>query len=166
MDLESMIEKAAPRVCTARQINHFDRDDVIGRLFRREEVHGDFRIVEQLARPSAETSFDVCSDGESLYVSVLFWEAGEYYGTGVQTPASEGAGNHCVEVLICPYGDRLGFLQFGAGPGTDTWFLHHWPYRDERLHLGARPVWEVAYTYENMEQGEERAWMPPPWGDG
>ena len=155
MQGKELIARGKPRVCTARRIDVFKKQEIIDRLFAGEGLQGDFRIVEQVARPSAEASFDVCSDGRELFVSVLFWEAGEYFGTGAQNPPTEGVGNNGVEILICPYGDRVGFLQYGAGPGRGSWFNHHWPYRDNRPSLAARPQWALDWHFEKM--GEDRA---------
>lgn len=154
---QDLIDRSALRSCTARRIDRFDREDVIRRLFAGDGVEGDFRLADRVARPSAESCFDVATDGESLYVSVLYWEAGEYFGTGVQNPNDVGAGNHCVEVIFCPCGDPVGHLQFGAGPGDDTWFNHYWPYLDDRPDLGARPQWETDFLFEDLHA--DLAWM-------
>ncbi len=150
-------QRLLPRHCTARRIAHFDRDEVVRRLFAQDGVHGDFRIVEQVAYPSAESWFDVASDGHELFVSVLYWEAGEYFGTGEQRPADIGAGNHCVEVMIGPCGDQIGFLQFGAGPGDATWSNHHWPYRDGRADLTVAPDWSASFHFEHLKA--DLAWV-------
>lgn len=150
---------ATPRVATARRVIAFDEQDVVARLFAQGYVPAEhaFMIVEQLARPLAETVTDVCSDGESLYVSVLACESNVFYEVGDHDQPPAGGGRNCVEVLLCPYGDGIGFLQFGAGPGEDRWFRHHWPYRDKRPHLGARPRWDVRWRCETM--GEDLAWF-------
>ena len=147
---------AQPRVMTARRVDAFDPRAVRARLLAHGSGHEPFMIVGQVARPTAETWLDVCTDGEALYVTVLCWEAGEYYGTGQQTPAELGVGNNSIEVIIAPYGDEIGYLHFGAGPGTDSWFTHHWPYHDTRPDLAHSPRWEVTWDYENLR--EERVW--------
>ncbi len=154
---EEILNRATPRTCSARQVSAFNREDVISRLFQKKDIHDDFIIVEQLASPSAESSFDVCKDDKILYVSVMFWEAGEYFGTGLQSPNTEGTGNSGIEVLFCPYGDRLGYLQFGAGPGENKWFSQYWPYRDGRENLAARPKWDVDFYFEKM--GGDCVWI-------
>jgi len=156
MTKQTMIRRSAPRVCTARRVAAFDKQAVLDRLFAGEGVESDFQIVGQVARPSAEASFDVCTDGEALFVSVLFWEAGSCYSAAPQAAPAEGLGNNGVEVIFAPCADGCGFLQFGAGPGGETWFNHHWPYRDDRPDLAARPQWSLETRFEKM--GEDRAW--------
>ena len=144
MTLDPILARAATRTCTARRVTAFDRADTVRRLFAREQVYDDFRIVSHVAYPTAETWFDVATDGRELFISVIFWEGGEF--TALSPPPPEpGVGNHSVEVVIAPCGDGLGFLQFGAGPGNDVWLNHHWPYRDGRPDLAAAPRWSVAY---------------------
>jgi len=152
-----IVERSKPRICTARKIKSFQQKEIINLLFAGKDIQADFRIVEQVARPSAETCFDVCSDGKMLFVSILFWETGERPGLESQPFAGVGVGNNSIEILLCPYGDRIGFLQFGAGPGRATWFNHHWPYRDNRPNLTARPQWGIDYYFEKM--GEDSAYI-------
>ncbi len=156
MTKRTMIQRSAPRVCTARRVAAFDKQAVLDRLFAGEGVESDFQIVEQVARPSAESSFDVCTDGEALFVSVLLWESGSSYSTAPQAVPDAGLGNNGVEVLFAPCVDGYGFLQFGAGPGNGTWFNHHWPYHDDRPDLVARPQWSCETHFEKM--GEDRVW--------
>lgn len=144
------LQRAAPRVCTARRVGEFDREDIVRRLFAGDVVEGDFRIVEHLSPPSAETCFDVCTDGEDLWVSVLSWESGEFFGTGEIQPENRGGGKNAVEVIFSPYGDRVGYLHYCAGPLEERWFRHHWPYRDKRPHPGARPRWDFDWHLEDM----------------
>jgi hypothetical protein len=151
------IDRTRPRVFTARQVPAFDRADVVHRLFAGQDTYDDFMIVGQLARPSAETRFDVCTDGTELFVSVLLFDSGMSLLRQWPCSLDQGVGPNSVEVLFCPYGDGIGFLQFGVGPGTEMWFNHHWPYRDERPHLAARPVWDASFRYEAM--GEDLAWI-------
>ena len=138
------LRRAQPRVCTARRVSAFESQDVWGRLLAGREVQADFMLVDHLAAPTAESSFDVCCDERDLYVSVLLWEAGAF---GTAPPAAEGpgAGPNVVELLVGPWGDGVGYLQFGAGPGVERWFSAHWPYRDGRPDLSAGPRWGVRW---------------------
>jgi hypothetical protein len=157
MNEQTLNERLQPRSCVARTITSFDREDINRRLYSQQETHGDFRIAEQVAMPSAETWFDVACDGETLFVSVLYFEAGEYFGTGVQRPNEIGAGNHGVEVLIAPCGDQLGYLQFGAGPNENKWSNSFWPYLDGRADLPAGLKWDVEFSFENLHA--DLAWI-------
>jgi len=154
-----MRKKAGPRIVTARPVKDFNESQAIARLFAQGivEVDDAFMIAGQLAPPLARTTFDVCTDGVTLFVSVMAWESNAFYGLRDADPAPVGGGNNCVEVLLCPYGDGNGHLQYGAGPREERWFRHHWPYRDERPHLAERPEWEVTWRMEKM--GEDLAWF-------
>ena len=85
---------AAPRVITARRVTAFDEQEVIHRLFAQGYIPEAqaFMLVEQLARPLAETMFDVCHDGVTLYISVLARESNAFYGSveGDDAPAGGG----------------------------------------------------------------------------
>jgi len=155
MNSERILARAQARSCSARHIDQFDRADVMSRLYSRQDVQSDFMIIEQPSRPTADTSFDVCSDGDTLFLSVLFWETAPETGKNWQG-VPELTGNNSVEVIFCPHDDSIGFLQFGAGPATVKWFLPHWPYRDGRSNLAAlEPQWEVTWHTEHM--GEDVA---------
>jgi len=147
---------AQSRVYTARQVEGFDPEAVRRQLMDSAgSGQAPFMIVGQLARPTADTWFDACTDGETLYVTVLCWEAGESYGLA-SSPAEAGVGANSIEVIFAPYGDGIGYLHFGVGPGTDAWFTHHWPYHETRPDLVSRPQWEVTWQYESLR--EEKVW--------
>ena len=51
MHTDELVARGQPRVCTARKIAGFKKQEIIDRLFAGEGVQDDFRIVEQVARP-------------------------------------------------------------------------------------------------------------------
>lgn len=147
-DRQRLVDRAQPRCCAARHVTSFDRDDVINRLYANDRTQSDFRIVSQVARPTYESLFDVCMDAVEVHVSVLCWEEG--------AGDVEGSGNNVVEVIVAPYDDEVGFLQFGVGPGLQPWFNHHWPYRDRRRNLTVRPAWRVEHHVAHMGETTAR----------
>jgi len=147
-----ILDRVVARSCTARRTERFDRREAMDRLYGGRGVQGGFLLVEQVAPPSAETFFDVCRDASDLYVSVLLWESGRF-GLAPERPVqTTGGGLNVVELLLVPWGDGIGFLQFGAGPGDQTWVSAHWPYRDGRADLAARARWRVSWHVEAMKE--------------
>ena len=139
----NVADRLQTRTCRPLRIDHFDRAAAEARLFAEDGTHGDFRIVEQIARPSNETRFLVAIDGTILHVSIITFAAGR----GNTDPPG-------FAILIAPRGDQLGYQQYGIGPAEERWVNHFWPYLDE---LAPSP--EIQAEIHTIDLGPDRAWI-------
>lgn len=131
------------RTCSMVYARPFNADAMVKRLLQGHACETNFRLMECSLSASSMTSMTVECDGEHVYVGVLLLETLGFGFAAKASTQTQGAGQNVVEVLWLPWNDGTGFLQFGAGPASEVWFNSHWPYRDGRRDLSARPRFEA-----------------------